>query len=206
MILTGAVALAEVEAPLVLGGTGDHCGDDPHCINRLHPGIPMVARAEPGRTIVMHTRNAGDIKIDPDSDWQDPRPSRPPASKVHPLIGPVHIEGAKRGDVLAVTILAIEPGPYGFSVITPSGWVTDTFDERLRVVWKLGRDGATSDGIPGVRIPDASFPGVVTVLPGEPEARERRHELPDDPVHLVQKVAVRAGTRLPLELLRRKGR
>jgi len=173
-------AAAESSPPLVLGGQGNHCGEDPHCINRLHPAIPMVARARPGQTIVMHARNAGDVVLDPQSDYEDPRPDGPPASKVHPLIGPVHIEGAVRGDVLAVTLLAIEPGRFGYSVITPSGWIADTFENPLWVLWRLGSNGAVSDGIPGVRIPDASFPGVVTVLPGPEEARrmlEREQQL-----------------------------
>jgi formamidase len=131
----------------------------------------MVARARPGQTIVMHTRNAGDVVLDPQSDYQDRRPDGAPASKVHPLIGPVHVEGAVRGDVLAVTLLAIEPGRFGYSVITPSGWISDTMENPLRVLWRITADGAVSADLPGVRIPDGSFPGVVTVLPGPEEAR-----------------------------------
>ncbi|MDB4324856.1 acetamidase/formamidase family protein [bacterium] len=155
----------------MLGGNGDHCGEDPHCINRLHPAIPMVARALPGRTIVMHTRNAGDRVLDPASGRRDSRPAGSPGSKVHPMIGPVHIEGAERGDVLAVTILAIEPGAFGYSIITPSGWIADTFPVRDLIFWRMDANGAVSDAIPGVRIPDGSFPGVVTVLPGVEEHR-----------------------------------
>lgn len=167
----GPVAAAETAPPLVLGGQGSHCGEDPHCINRLHPAIPMVARARPGQTIVLHARNAGDVVLDPASGYEDPRPDGPPASKVHPLVGPVHIAGAARGDVLAVTLLSIEPGRFGYSSITSSGWISDTFDTPLRVLWKLGKDGAVSDDLPGVRIPDASFPGLITVLPGPAETR-----------------------------------
>ncbi|MDH3513181.1 MAG: acetamidase/formamidase family protein, partial [Gammaproteobacteria bacterium] len=32
------------------------CTEDPHCINRLHPAIPMIADAKPGQRIVMHVR------------------------------------------------------------------------------------------------------------------------------------------------------
>ena len=55
---TWAVAIAlAIIAPLagsqneivVVGGTGRHCGEDAGCINRLHPQIPMAARAVPAR-------------------------------------------------------------------------------------------------------------------------------------------------------------
>jgi formamidase len=37
------------------------------------------------------------------------------------------------------------------------------------VLWRLSRTEAVSEDIPGVRIPNASFPGIVTVLPGPRE-------------------------------------
>ncbi len=52
-LFLSVVAAAAQEEILVLGGTGRHCGEDPHCINRLHPAIPMAARAQPGQTIVL---------------------------------------------------------------------------------------------------------------------------------------------------------
>jgi formamidase len=123
----------------------------------------MAAAVDQGQTIVLHTRNASDFDLDPNSTYNDPRR---PGSPVHPMTGPVHINGAEAGDMLAVTLLDIEPGPHGYTSITSGGWVTDRFEERLRVVWQLDRTSAVSDGLPGVRIPNASFPGLVTTLPG----------------------------------------
>ena len=48
--ITTSMAVAPdlaADGPLVLGGQGRHCGEDDHCVNRLHPSIPMIARAEP---------------------------------------------------------------------------------------------------------------------------------------------------------------
>ena len=42
------------------GGTGADCIEDPGCVNRLHPDIPMAVSAEPGQTILFHTRDARD--------------------------------------------------------------------------------------------------------------------------------------------------
>ncbi len=165
-LFEAAVAQDDV---LVLGGTGWHCGEDPDCFNRLHPDIPMAARARPGQTILLKTRNSADRQLDPDSAYVDERESDPVWGAVHPLTGPVHIEGAEPGDVLAVTILDIDPGPYGLTRITPNAFVADKIPGPLAVSWRLNRKEAVSDDLPGVRIPNASFPGIVTVLPGPDE-------------------------------------
>ena len=164
-ILYAAHAAAQDDI-VVVGGTGWHCGEDPQCFNRLHPDIPMAARARPGQTILMKTRNSADLQLDPDSTYVDPRDADPVRGTVHPLTGPVHIEGAQPGDVLAVTILDIDPGPFGATRITPNAFVGDHIPGPFSVTWRLNRREAVSDAVPGVRIPNASFPGIVTVLPG----------------------------------------
>jgi len=162
LVLASSAWASEV---LVVGGAGSNCGEDPQCINRLHPDIPMTARAKPGQRILLRTRNASDFDLDPAAP-ADPRLGDSQFGTVHPLTGPIHIEGAEAGDVLAVTLLNIDPGPYGFTLITGSGFVTDQIEGPNRVLWRLDRDAAVTDAIPAVRIPNASFPGVITVLPG----------------------------------------
>ncbi len=160
---TGAAAQDDV---VNVGGEGRNCIEDPQCINRLHPNIPMAARARPGQTIVFHARNATDFDLDPASEYDDPRQEGPQGSTVHPLTGPVYIEGAEPGDVLAVTLVEINPGPFGFTSIIDIGFVSDRFPESYRVSWRLDEDYAVSDDLPGVRVPNRSFPGVITTLPG----------------------------------------
>ena len=168
-LLPGASDAQSPDDILVLGGTGWHCGEDPQCFNRLHPEIPMVARAVPGQTIVLKTRNAIDRQLDPESTYIDERDSDTVRGTVHPLTGPVYIEGAQAGDVLAVTILDIEPGPFGETRITANAFVGDQISGPFDVLWRLTRQEAVSDDLPGVRIPNGSFPGIVTVLPGPDE-------------------------------------
>ena len=115
------------------------CHLDTNCFNRIHPDIEPVATARPGQTIVVHTRNARDIDIVPDGGSEDPREGVSPGSTVHPLTGPIHIDGAEAGDVIAVTVLAIDPGPWGFTVLSPAGYLADVYTGRsLRALWKLG--------------------------------------------------------------------
>ena len=167
VVMLLAVGLSSAQPDIVvLGGEGRHCGEDPDCMNRLHPEIPMVALARPGQTIVFKARNASDFDLDPSSSYDDPRQGDGQIGTVHPLTGPVHIEGAEPGDVLAVTLLDIAPGSFGYTSVSPIGFVSDHVTGVFRALWRLNRIEAISDDVPGVRIPNASFPGIVTVLPG----------------------------------------
>lgn len=165
LLLTVGPSPAQPEI-VVLGGEGRHCGEDPDCMNRLHPAIPMAARAQPGQTIIFKARNASDFDLDPASDYDDPRQGDGQIGTVHPLTGPVYIEGAEAGDVLAVTLLDIAPGPFGYTSVSPIGFVSDHVSGDFRALWRLNRTEAVSDDVPGVRVPNASFPGIMTVLPG----------------------------------------
>ncbi len=89
---------------------------------------------------------------------------------VHPMTGPVYIEGAKRGDVLAVRLVDIEPDEYGYTVIIPGfGYLRDKFPDPFLISWRLTRTAAVSDQMPGIAVPYEAFPGSIGVLPGEPE-------------------------------------
>jgi formamidase len=88
------------------------------------------------------------------------------------MTGPVSINGAKRGDVLAVTLVDIEPDEYGYTIIVPGfGFLRDLFPDPYIVNWKLSRLEATSEEMSGVAVPFQGFMGSIGVLPGEPEVR-----------------------------------
>ena len=156
------------EAPVIVAKGGSHCGDDPNCFNRYHPAIKPVARVEPGQIVVIETRDAFDSNLNLQSTPEDV--TALDLNLVHPMTGPIFIEGAVRGDVLAVTLLDVEPNQYGYTVIVPGfGFLRDRFPDPYIVNWKLDRLMATSEQIPGVRIPIAAFMGSVGVLPGDVE-------------------------------------
>lgn len=153
---------------VVVEKKGAHCVDDANCFNRYHPNIPPVARANPGDEIVFHTRDALDADLTLDSVADDL--AAVDLNLVHPMTGPVYIEGAKRGDVLAVTLLDIEPDQYGYTVIVPGfGFLRDVYSTPYLVNWKTSRTHAESDQMPGVRVPYEAFMGSVGVLPGAEE-------------------------------------
>jgi len=153
---------------VVVAKQGAHCVDDPNCFNRYHPDIPMMARAKPGDMIIYHTRDALDSDLDLESIAEDV--TAIDLNLVHPMTGPVYIEGAERGDVLAITLVDIEPDEYGYTVIIPGfGFLRDIYTEPYLVNWRLTRTHAESDQMPGVKIPYEAFMGSVGVLPGFPE-------------------------------------
>jgi len=151
--------------------TGTHCIDDKNCFNRYHPKIPPAAKADPGDMIILHTRDALDAEFRLDSTADDL--STFDLGLVHPMTGPVYINGAKRGDALEVELIDIAPDEYGYTVIIPGfGFLRDVFPEPYIVNWRLTRIGAVSDGMPGITVPYEAFPGSIGVLPGEPEIQK----------------------------------
>jgi formamidase len=147
---------------------GAHCEQDPNCFNRYHPAIKPVARARPGQTIVVHTRDALDSNLNINSLPKDV--TAIDLNLVHPMTGPIFIEGAKRGDVLAIKLIDIKPDEYGYTTIVPGfGFLRDLYPNPFVANWRLNRLEATSAQVPGVRIPMNGFMGSVGVLPGEPE-------------------------------------
>ena len=166
-LLSTLAVCTDAAADIVVGDIAVSCAEDPACINRLHPDIPTVANADPGERIVFVGRDAFDLTLDPDEFSSARDIPREGIGIVHALTGPVYINGAKAGDVLAVTIEAFEPADVGWTKAGPFGFAGDQFgtDERF-IVWRINDEYAVSDALPGVRIPNASFPGVVTTLPG----------------------------------------
>ena len=166
-LLSTLAVFTDAAAEIVVGDSRVSCAEDPACINRLHPDIPTVANADAGERIVFVGRDAFDLTLDPDKFSSANSIPREGLGIVHALTGPVFVNGAKAGDVLAVTIEAFEPADVGWTEAGPFGFAGDQFgtDERF-IVWRINDEYAVSDAIPGVRIPNASFPGVVTTLPG----------------------------------------
>lgn len=174
LCLSGVALASEV---VVIGNPEKRCGLDPECVNRLHPTIPMVAEANPGQMIVLKTRNALDFDL---AGREKGLIAPLSLGAAHPLTGPVHIKGARPGDALAVTLLGIAPGDHGITITSGFGFAADLTRVDHEVLWQLDRNRARSNALPGVRIPNASFPGVITTLPGPDQLRDilkREHAL-----------------------------
>ena len=151
--------------------SGERCANDPKCHNRWHYAIPRVALADPGDVVVFATRDAFDHSLDRNSTEADVVALN--LNLVHPLTGPLHVRGARAGDVLAVTLLDIEPDDFGYTIVVPGfGFLRDVFTEPFIVRWDLSRRGATSRDMPGVKIRFDGFMGTIGVAPGPGETEK----------------------------------
>ena len=133
--------------------------------NRWHPDIPPIVRCQPGDEVVLETRDAFDGQMGPDATLDTV--AAPNLDVVHPLTGPVHVQGAEFGDLLEVEILGVEPDRYGYTVQVPGfGFLRDVFPEPFKVNWDIADGWATSADLPGVRIPGSPFMGTIGLTPG----------------------------------------
>jgi formamidase len=151
--------------------------------NRWHEAIEPAAEVDTGDTVVFETRDAFDIQLGPESTSQDVAAAK--LGPVHPLTGPVYVNGSAPGDLLEAEIIAIEPDPWdqwGYTVEVPGfGFLRDDFPEPYIVHWRLhGGDFAEAEQLPGVRIRCNPFPGTFGVAPSgslREAAAEREAEL-----------------------------
>lgn len=131
--------------------------------NRWSRTIPPVVRVPSGAVIEAHLEEASDGQFTPESDVAavasldfDP---------IHPLTGPVYVEGAQPGDVLKVTILELEAGDWGWAAVVPGfGFLADEFPDPHYRGFRVEPDG-TARFNDRIRIPIRPFPGVMGVAP-----------------------------------------
>jgi len=133
--------------------------------NRWHPDIPAIATVRPGESVAIETRDALNGQVKPGIVGADIEKFA--VNVAHPLTGPLAIEGAKPGDLLAVHIEKIDPQPRGYTSFRGPdfGFLRDVFNYKYLVHWEIEGELARSPQIPGVAIPGAPFMGVMGVAP-----------------------------------------
>jgi len=74
---------------------------------------------------------------------------------LNPVVGPIHVEGAERGDLLAIEIESIEPWRWGYVGIVPGNgalrdshrWGKECRDAHIQLIEHVpGPSGTTADG------------------------------------------------------------
>jgi formamidase len=167
-VVVAATAAPALAKTVKIPKTGAKCADDKACHNRWHHEIKPVATADPGDTVVFGTRDAFDHAFTRNSVPADVAAAN--LNLVHPLTGPLFVNGAEAGDVLAITIGDIEPDKFGYTVIVPGfGFLRDLFPNPHIVRWDLTRSEATSPDMPGVKVRFNGFTGTIGTAPGPKE-------------------------------------
>ncbi|HTB40584.1 MAG TPA: acetamidase/formamidase family protein, partial [Reyranella sp.] len=115
--------------------------------NRWHPDIAPAIRVASGSLVEMETLDGLDGQIKPGTTAADLAGIE--MGRVHPLTGPVHVEGAQPGDLLAVKIEQIVPANRGFTMIMPGfGFLRDLFTTPFLVHWEMANGFAQSPQLP----------------------------------------------------------
>jgi acetamidase/formamidase len=125
---------------------------------------PARLRIQPGDTVVFETLEASAGQVGPDS------PSVVVGNLnfdvIHPLTGPVYVEGAEPGDALVVDIVSIKHKGWGWNAVIPGfGLLAEDFTEPYLHHYKLGE--TTCEFRSDIHIPYEPFCGVMGVGPRE---------------------------------------
>jgi acetamidase/formamidase len=136
--------------------------------NSLDP----VLTIDPGDVVRFECRDATDRQLDVESTDEDVHDLS--FDPVHPLTGPVAIEGAEPGDVLEVELLELQHKGWGYNAFFPGemelGLLPEDFDDPGLYVWDL--EGDVGHFVNGIEVPLDPFPGVIGVAP----AAEGEHD------------------------------
>ncbi len=136
--------------------------------NRFSRTIPPVLTVPSGAIIETYTAEASDGQLTVDSTVEavhtldfDP---------IHPLTGPVAVEGAQPGDVLKVTLLEIELGDYGWVSVSPGfGFLAEEFPDAYLKTFSFAQGATEVAFLDGITLPLSPFPGVMGVAPDTDE-------------------------------------
>jgi acetamidase/formamidase len=132
--------------------------------NKFSSTIDPVLTVPSGAIIEAFTEEASDQQLAPNSNEEDLMGIS--FDPIHPLTGPVFVEGAKPGDVLAVTLHDIEVGSWGWNAIFPGfGYLVDEFTDPRIKTFAINPGDSVIQFKSGVNIPLKPFPGVMGVAP-----------------------------------------
>lgn len=128
---------------------------------------PPVLRIAPGETVEFDTIDASGGQFDLHSGVADV--AGLDFSKVNPVTGPVHVDGAEPGDALKVTILGLAPSGWGWTANIPGfGLLADEFREPALHLWTYDASLKVPAAFgPGGRVPLRPFCGTIGVAPAE---------------------------------------
>ncbi|WP_297794350.1 acetamidase/formamidase family protein [uncultured Eudoraea sp.] len=126
--------------------------------------IPPVITVSSGSIIEAFTREATGGQLNINSTLEDLK--KVDMDKVHTLTGPIYVEEAEAGDVLAVELLDLEPGDWGWTAMEPGfGFLAGEHESELFKTYELDKEKNRVTFSEGVSIPLKPFAGVMGVAP-----------------------------------------
>jgi acetamidase/formamidase len=126
--------------------------------------IEPVLKVPNGSVVEAFTQEATGGQLNINSTIEDIK--KVDMDKVHTLTGPIYVEGAEVGDVLAVELLDLEPGDWGWTALEPEfGFLAGEHDTELFKTYALDKVNNLVHFSENVSIPLKPFPGVMGVAP-----------------------------------------
>ena len=136
--------------------------------NKFSAAIPPVLTVPSGAVIEAYTQEATGGQLALGSTVADMEAVE--IDLIHALTGPVYVEGAEPGDTLAVTLIELEPGDWGWTGVWPDfGFLAGEENHFDIKTYALDKETNTVEFADGIRIPLQPFAGVMGVAPATDE-------------------------------------
>jgi acetamidase/formamidase len=136
--------------------------------NKFSAAIPPVITVPSGAVIEAYTHEATGGELALGSTAADLKAIDDDV--YHALTGPVYVEGANPGDTLAVTLIELEPGDWGWTGLWPDfGFLVGQEDHLKIKTYTIDKNTKSVEFAEGIRIPLQPFPGVMGVAPATDE-------------------------------------
>ena len=136
--------------------------------NRWSATIPPILTVPSGAVVEVFTKEASDGQITPETTAEEL--AAVDFGLIHALTGPIAVEGAAPGDLLAVTIHEAEVLGPGWAGIFPGfGFLADEFTEPWIRSFEMARGATEARFNDRITLPLAPFPGVLGVAPATDE-------------------------------------
>ncbi|MCB0359269.1 MAG: acetamidase/formamidase family protein [Bdellovibrionales bacterium] len=133
-----------------------------HSHLRWDRSLPPVLHVSSGECIEFDAQEASGGVITPQSMSSDIL--NLDSNRANPVTGPVFIDGAEPGDVLAIEMLDFALSGWGWTALIPGfGLLSDDFPDPFLHITK--HDEERVEFLPSVTIPTAPFPGTIGVAP-----------------------------------------
>ncbi len=136
--------------------------------NRWSSAVPPALTVPSGAVVEIETKEATDGQLTAESGVE--AMGGLDFDLIHPLTGPIFVETAEPGDVLAVTFHEIEVGEWGWAGIAPGfGFLADEFPDAYLKTFQFEADRTSVAFTDNITIPLRPFPGVIGVAPAGEE-------------------------------------
>lgn len=136
--------------------------------NKFSNSIPYQIKVPDGSVVEAYTQEAtgGQLNINSTLEGFE----KVDMDKIHTLTGPIYVEGAEVGDVLAVELLDLEPGDWGWTAMGPDfGFLAGETQAKGFKTYKLDKENNLVHFSENISIPMKPFPGVMGVAPSTEE-------------------------------------